>query len=43
MKAVRKTVFFFGVMSAIVLFSSCSGGHATTSHKHAFKGEAKMF
>lgn len=36
-----------GLMCVVVFtaffLASCSGGHATTSHKHPFKGTAKQF
>ncbi len=44
MKTLRKiSVLLCGLLVATLFLASCSGGHATTMHKHAFTGTAKQF
>jgi len=44
MKAVTKISGLICVFVFAALFlAACSGGHATSSHKHPFKGTAKQF
>jgi hypothetical protein len=44
MKTLKKlSVLICGVVFASLFLASCDGGHATTMHKHAFKGTAKQF
>ncbi len=44
MKIFRKlSLVVFGAVLFTMLICSCSGGHATTSHKHPFRGTAKQF